>query len=193
MTDRVLITRNFANKVNINSYNLQEIGLGKALVREGFNCDIIYYSDGETFDEIIYESEKRKLTIKWTKAVKFMSNSIFHSILNKSVLNKYDFIISTEYNQIMTFLLTLICPGRVYLYHGPYQDNNNKIVQKVYDMFLTPIIKKRIAKVFTKSDLANDYLKSKGFKNVKTIGVGLDIERLEENNDIKSYLNLRKK
>ncbi|AYA78078.1 glycosyl transferase [Bacillus sp. Y1] len=181
MNKRVLIIRNFASEVNISSYNLQEIGLGKALVRRGYNCDVVYYSDKNTSDELIYEENGKKLIVKWTKAKKIMSNSIYYSLLKKSLLNQYDIILTTEYNQIMTFLLSILCPNKLYLYHGPYRDNNHKLIQKVYDLFFTPIISKRISKVFTKSDLAKDYLKNKGFKDVRTIGVGLDTERLEEN------------
>ncbi|MFD4705101.1 glycosyltransferase family 4 protein [Gottfriedia sp. NPDC058432] len=198
MNKRVLIIRNFASQVNADSYNLQEVGLGKALVKKGFDCDIVYYSDSNTFDEVIYEYQNRKLTIKWTKAIKFMSNSIFYSMLKKSVLSQYEFIISTEYNQIMTLLLAIFCKDKVYLYHGPYLDNNKRIVQIFYDTFLTPIIKRLVVKVFTKSDLAKEYLINKGFKNVKTIGVGLDSEKLDTNikitmNDICRKIDLNKK
>ncbi|WP_180247473.1 glycosyltransferase family 4 protein [Bacillus sp. AFS031507] len=197
MEKKVLIIRNFASKININSYNLQEIGLGKAFVRKGFNCDVVYYSDN-TYDEIIYENNGKKLTVKWTKASKVMSNSIYYSLLKKSRINQYDIIVSTEYNQIMTFLLSLIVPEKVYLYHGPYKNNSKKLFQRVYDLIITPYIRKRIVKIFTKSDLANDYLKSKGFRNIKTIGVGLDIEKLEGNNNEKQtisekYLNFNNK
>lgn len=198
MSKRILIIRNFASKVNVNSYNLQEIGLGKALVRKGFDCDVVYYHDTDTFNEVIYEVEGKKLTIKWTKAIKFMSNSIYYSLLKKSILDQYDIVISTEYHQVMTFLLSILCGEKLYLYHGPYQDNSKNLIQQIYDKVLTPIIRNRVNKVFTKSDLANDYLKNKGFKDIETIGVGLDIEKLEVETEstiveLKSSIDFNKK
>ncbi|SUV02275.1 sugar transferase, glycosyl transferase family 4 [Priestia megaterium] len=191
MNKKVLIIRNFASKVNIDSYNLQEIGLGKAFVNKGFECDVIYYHDSNSFEEVIYESENRNLTIKWTKAIKFMSNSIYYSLLKKSRLDQYDIIISTEYNQVMTLLLSVLCGDKVYLYHGPYKDNNHNFLQKIYDQIAAPIITKKIAKTFTKSNLANDFLKTKGFKNVKTVGVGLDIDKLNASNDKNRFPELK--
>ena len=41
----VLYVRSGPYKVNINNYNLQEIGFSKQLCNKGFNCDILYYSN----------------------------------------------------------------------------------------------------------------------------------------------------
>lgn len=177
MKRKVLILRNFASEVNIDSYNLQEIGMGKAFVKRGMDCDVVYYNNKENFQETIYTFKGSSLTVKWTKGIKFMSNSIYYSLLSKKKLNKYDIVISTEYNQIMTLLLTLLCGEKVYLYHGPYRDNNNKFIQRLYDIIAVPIIKNKVAKVTTKSNLAKEYLKKKGFDYIETVGVGLDIDR----------------
>ncbi|GAB1766406.1 glycosyltransferase family 4 protein [Priestia megaterium] len=181
MNKRILIVRNFASEVNLTSYNLQEVGLGKAFVDKGYDCDIIYYTKDKSSSQIVYELHERKLTIKWTKAIKFMSNSIYPSILRKKLLNKYKLIISTEYNQVMTFLLSILCGEKLCLYHGPYKDNGNKFIQKTYDLVATPIIRKKTSKVFVKSELAKSFLSRKGFENLETIGVGLDIDNLEKN------------
>lgn len=177
---KVLILRNFANKVSIDTYNLQEIGLGKAFVRKGFDCDVIYYSPKNMPDQVYYRNGSNKLTIKWIKAIKFMSNSIYYSILKKEKLQQYYMIITTEYNQIMTFLLSIISNNNLVLYHGPYQNNKNRFIQHFYDCIITPVLVKRIKKVFTKSEIAKRYLYTKGFRNIKTIGVGLNTSKLEE-------------
>ncbi|MFC7371383.1 glycosyltransferase family 4 protein [Fictibacillus iocasae] len=187
MGKKVLIIRNFASEVNIDSYNLQEIGMGKAFVKRGYDCDVIYYNN-KNFDQMVYQHNQHKLTVKWTKAIKFMSNSIYLSLLNKRELKGYDMIISTEYNQIMTFLLSVYCKDTLYLYHGPYRDNNNKLIRSLYDAFLTPIIARNIKKVYVKSELAKEYLFEKGFQEISTIGVGLDIEKIEEDSNIRKDL-----
>lgn len=173
---KVLIIRNFASEVNTNSYNLQEIGLGKSFVRKGYDCDVVYYNRNYNFDEEVYSLNGIKLTIKWNKAFKIMNNSIFYRILKKSFLKNYDIVISTEYNQIMSFLLSIYCKDKIVLYHGPYHDIEKKLIQRLYDFCITPFLKRNIKSVLTKSDLAKDYLESKGFKNIETVGVGLDIE-----------------
>ena len=42
---KILILRTMANMLSLNTYNLQEVGLAKALTRLGHHCDILYYSD----------------------------------------------------------------------------------------------------------------------------------------------------
>lgn len=196
MTRKILYIRNFASKVDINTYNLQEIGFGKALVRKGYDCDIVYYTDeSESHEQTIYTYRKNRLSIIWMPAFKFLSNGIYLKVLKKSFLDKYDYIITTEYNQIMTYLLSILCKDKLILYHGPYRDNSKKLVQKVYDTFFLKTIAKNVEYVFAKSKLAEAYLKNKGFKRVQTLGVGLDISRFESGelidmpNEIKEKFN----
>jgi glycosyltransferase involved in cell wall biosynthesis len=201
MTRKILYIRNFASKVDINTYNLQEIGFGKALVRKGYDCDIVYYTDeSESHEQTIYTYRENRLSIIWMPALKFLSNGIYLKVLKKSFLDKYDYIITTEYNQIMTYLLSILCKDKLILYHGPYRDNSKKLVQKVYDMFFRKTIAKNVKYVFAKSKLAEAYLRSKGFKKVQTLGVGLDTSRFESGelvdvpNEIKERLdNIRNK
>ncbi|WP_379293017.1 glycosyltransferase family 4 protein [Paenibacillus provencensis] len=172
---KILYLRNFASTVNRSSYNLQEIGLGKAFVKKGYDCDIIYYStDSLVKVEEIFNYNNNRLSIMWMKGIKFLSNSIYTSVLSKKFLEPYDLIITTEYNQLMTPLLTLLAPHKTVLYHGPYRDNNNKAVRTIYDMVFKSFLAKKIKTVYVKSDLAKQYLENKGFQRVVTVGVGLD-------------------
>ena len=196
MTRKILYIRNFASKVDVNTYNLQEIGFGKALVRKGYDCDIVYYTDeSESHEQTIYTYRKNRLNIIWMPALKFLSNGIYLKVLKKSFLDKYDYIITTEYNQIMTYLLSILCKDKLILYHGPYRDNSKKLVQKVYDTFFRKTIARNVKYVFAKSKLAETYLRSKGFKKVQTLGVGLDTSRFESgelvdvSNEIKEKLD----
>ncbi|MGW9526671.1 glycosyltransferase family 4 protein [Paenibacillus terrae] len=189
MIQKILYLRNFASKVNGDSYNLQEVGLGKALVRKGFDCDIVYYNDHkETHLEQVYRHEGCTLRIIWLHGFKFLSNSIYRDVLNHSFLAAYDLVISTEYNQIMTYLLSRKCPEKLVLYHGPYRDNTHALIRRLYDTLLLPKVAKSLRCTFVKSDLAKRYLEDKGFHNVVTIGVGLDRSKVEgkfnnDNND----------
>lgn len=180
MIQKILYLRNFASKVNGDSYNLQEVGLGKALVRKGYDCDIVYYNDRkETHLEQVYRHEGCTLRIIWLHGFKFLSNSIYRDVLKDSFLDAYGLVITTEYNQIMTYLLSRKCPDKLALYHGPYRDNTHALIRKLYDIMLLPKVAKSLRRTYVKSDLAKCYLENKGFDNVVTIGVGLDRSKVE--------------
>lgn len=190
MSKNILYIRNFASKVNINTYNLQEIGFGKALVRKGFNCDVVYFNGSTpTVNEEVYEYRGKKLKIIWMKGAKVFSNGIYKELLNRDFLSRYDVIITTEYYQIMTHLLAQRCPEKLILYHGPYNNEGNLFFLKVYDTFVLPKITKRINRCFVKSDLAKEYLINKGFQIVDTLGVGLDEDKLKEEKIENKYIS----
>lgn len=192
---KVLIVRSNADKVNINSYNLQEIGLARALIRKGHKCDIVYYTDAKVIEkDYIYECGE-KITIYWYPAIKVFNNSVYNKLLtNKRFLSEYDVIQTSEYNQIMIYLLNKLTNKPIVLYHGPYKDLRIKSLNKIYDFLFLKSITKNTDGVISKSILAEEYLKSKGFKNIETIGVGLDTERFEqdtENDNIYQELNIK--
>ena len=64
---KILILRTMANVLKLSTYNLQEVGLAKALIRLGHHCDILYYTDGkEDRRETITFDGDRSITILWT-------------------------------------------------------------------------------------------------------------------------------
>ncbi|MCM2996626.1 glycosyltransferase family 4 protein [Paenibacillus cellulositrophicus] len=179
MNKNILYVRNFASKVNSKLYNLQELGFGKALVNQGYNCDVVYYTDANEEIETVYQQGNHRLRILWMKGYKIFSNSIFTKLLSKKFANQYQFVITTEYHQMMTYLLSTRFPKKVILYHGPYKDHGRQLILKVYDRIFLPGTRRRVRYTFVKSELANKYLTDKGFTDVVTLGVGLDIENLE--------------
>ncbi len=187
---QVLYIKNKSQKVNFNSYNLQEVGLCSALVRQGFDCDIVYYSDEKgSRKKCIYQYGKNKLNAYFMYAYKVMNNSIYPDLLSKKFLDQYDLVITTEYSQIMTYLLSKLCKEKLALYHGPYKDNRRAMIHKIYDIVFLHSMKKNLKNIFVKSEMANHYLTQKGFENVKTISVGLDTEKfldlpIDKNTDI---------
>lgn len=182
---RVLYVRSGPYKVNLNSYNLQEVGFSKELCKRGIDCDILYYSD-ENKDEIVYEYEGKKVTVLWRKGIKLLRSGIYPQILKKEFMNRYDLVITTEYSQIMSLLCSKYKPITV-LYNGPYY-NLFKIplMEKIYDFLFVKSINKNMDKIFTKSKIAQEYLENKGFSNIETLGVGLDINIFEKDIEINS-------
>lgn len=181
MKDNILYLRNFASTVDLNSYNLQEIGLCKELVKKGYNCDIVYYSEEkEIKEEVLFEYQSKKLKLLWVPSLKIFSNSIFPKVLTHTFLSKYKTIITTEYSQFMTFLLSKLKrkDTQLFLYHGPYKDEGKLLIRKIYDFFFLKEVIRKVNRVFVKSNLAKSYLQNKGFKDPITIGVGLDTNNL---------------
>jgi len=176
---KILCVRNFANTPNLDTYNLQEIGLAQALANKGISVDIVYFTKGNERGISYYETPNAKVKIFYMKAWRILSNAIYLKILKKDFLNNYDFIISTEYNQIMTYLLCVKCPNKVILYHGPYK-TYHKILEFIYDRLFLKTIVKNVKLVIAKSTFAKEFLEKKGFKDVKVVGVGLDIKKFEE-------------
>lgn len=182
---RILYVRNAPYKVNLSLYNLQEIGFCKALCKQGYDCDIVYYSDVNK-DEKIYidESTGKEIKLLWRKGYKILRTGIYPSLLKKEFINQYDLIITTEYDQIMSLLWTMYKP-KVVLYNGPYYNMFKiPIMEKIYDMLFVKLLNKRLHKIFTKSDLSKKYLEKKGFEDIETLGVGLDNEVFESKNDL---------
>lgn len=177
---KLLYLRNGPYKPQITCYNMQEIGLCKAFSDYGWNCDILYYSDEDRDEEIFYNEQKQtRVEILWRKGLKILRTGIYPSVLKKSLLSRYDLIITTEYSQIMS-LLVCFFSKKVFLYTGPYY-NLFKIpfLSSLYDRLFTKILNTRIKHIFCKSQLAFDYLNKKGFSgsNMSVLGVGLDVMR----------------
>ena len=191
---RILYIRSAPYELNFNSYNLQEIGLGTAFCKEGYDFDLLYYSK-QNKDQTIEVGDKR-IKILWRKGIKFLRTGIYPSILNKKFLNKYDVVFVSEYNQLMTVLISMIHKN-TYLYNGPYY-NMFKIpfVEKIYDFLFVKYINKNIIKVFSKTERAKRFIEKKGITNVEVVGVGLDVSKFDEEERIKietqNLLNMMK-
>lgn len=192
---KILYLRNGPYIPQINSYNMQEIGFCKALSNNGWNCEILYYSN-KNKDEVIYCNKKNNTTIKilWRKGLKILRTGIYPSLFLNGKLNRYQLIITTEYSQIMSLLISFFS-SKVVLYTGPYY-NLFKIpaLSFIYDLLFTKIINTKMKHIFCKSKLAADYLQKKGYSKISVLGVGLDtsiyenIEILESTKPIQIIL-----
>lgn len=55
---KVLLVRPFPDILNLNTYNVQEIGLAKALAAKGIICDVVLFNAGDKNRVEEYEFEK---------------------------------------------------------------------------------------------------------------------------------------
>lgn len=188
---KILIVRPTPNKMNLNSYNLQEIGLAKALIRKGHECDVMYYCGKEKdHNEIITFDGGLKLKILWLHGYSIFKEGIYPS-LNKYV-NDYDIIQVGGHEGITSCWLNRKYQNKVVNYQGPYYCKYNKgdnIKAALLDKTLLMLSNKKYMIVGTKSKLATDYIKSKKINNVTTIGVGLDLSNIIDANKENIYKN----
>lgn len=184
---KILIFRTCSTDININSYNIQEIGLAKALIDSGNVCDIIFYTSKEEKIQRIFYGDK-EIKIYWVKGFNFLHNGIYNFDKILKITNNYDVIQCSDYNQIATYMMLKKSLKPVVIYHGPY---NNKFRWKtnIIDFFFDSVFLKKMLKlnpiIICKSKLAEDSLRKKGFKNLKCVPVGLDISRFIKNRNEK--------
>lgn len=183
----VLIIRNYPSYMSVknNTYNIQEVGLAKALVRRGNRCDIIFWTDKneETIEVPVSDSQEGKVIIYYKNGKTALKNTLF--IDCKDLFSHYDVLQPCEYNQIEAWMLARKYPDKTVIYHGPYYSSFNKrynLMCKVFDTFFLHSYKKRNTQFIAKSELAKDFLKSKGLQNIDIAGVGIDAEMLVDIN-----------
>lgn len=179
---KILYIRSAPYVLKFDSYNLQEVGLGVAFCKHGYDFDLIYYSK-DNRDQTINVGDRR-IKILWRKGIKLLRTGIYPFSLNKKFLNQYNIVIVSEYNQIMSHLIGKRHKN-VYLYNGPYY-NLFKIpfIEPIYDKLFCKKINKEMKKVFCKTQMAADYIAHKGITNTIVTGVGLDISKFEQENEI---------
>lgn len=176
----ILIVRPMPNKVNLSAYNLQEVGLAKALVRKGHQCDVMYYN-GSNKDriEIVEFDGKLKFRILWLHGYRIVREGIYPSL--EKYAENYDVIQVGGYIGYTSFKLGKKFPEKVVNYQGPYYCKRNKgdiLRARVMDNTLLRLVDKDKMVVGTKSVLATEYVKSKGIQKVRTMGVGLDLSNI---------------
>lgn len=175
---KILYVRSGPYELSFDSYNLQEVGLGKAFCAEGYDFDIVYYTKNDNRIQII-DVPDNILRIHWMHGIKLLRSGIYPQILKKEFLNRYDAVIVSEYSQIMSVLIAQRHP-QVYIYNGPYY-NLFKIppMEAIYDRLFCKYINGHAKKVFCKTQMSKDYLARKGITNTEVVGVGLDPDRFE--------------
>lgn len=184
---KILIVRTFPDVLNLNSYNVQEVGLAKALTLKGHSCDIVLYH-GKQADrcepyEFEHDGKKYCFSIYWLKGYELFKNGFMPSV--KKLIASYDVIQVHEYDQILSWKLYTKQKKPTVIYHGPYYDEYAKgynLKCKVFDrLFLKKRSYENVVTV-TKSKLATEFLKEKGFRQVITAGVGINADNFGERN-----------
>lgn len=185
---KVLIIRNYPSYMDVvnNTYNIQEVGLAKALVRRGNVCDIVLWTDKEEQDMEVPVEIGGKVTIYYRHGKTALKNTVYSGC--KELFEKYDILQPCEYNQIQSWILAKKYPEKTFIFHGPYYSPFNKrynLMCSVFDkIFLRRYIKLG-TKFIVKSNLAKKFLIKKGIKPdcIFETGVGIDVQMLSTKNE----------
>lgn len=182
---KILIVRTFPDILKLNSYNVQEIGLAKALNSRGHQCDVVLYggSQKDHLEKYSFDNgkEKSSFCIYWLKGYSLFKNGFMPSLIK--YLPLYDVIQVHEYDQVLSWLIYAHYSKPVVIYHGPYYHKYTKgynLKCRVFDLLFLHGKRYRTIPALTKSVLAKDFLLEKGFKYVKAVGVGLDEEKIKK-------------
>lgn len=184
---KILLVRATANDLDINGYNVQQIGLGKVFVQLGYDYDFITFKrDGKNCKEIVFFEENGHVAKVIEKPrFRFFRWGFNFDVARKEFLNQYDLIICQEYYQLQTYLCAK-ASSKVVLYNGPYYNMfMPKWFSPIYDKLIGPKLNKLIKYKFVKSVLSEKFLASKGYDGLYNIGVGLDTSRFDNVTEIK--------
>lgn len=180
---KILIIRSYPSYMAVTNatYNIQEIGLAKALARKDHQCDVLLWTDKQEEVREVPVGGAGVVRVYYRRGCTALKNTVYVGC--KELYDAYDILQPSEYNQIQSWLLAGKYPGKTVIYHGPYYCAFNKrynLMCKVFDAFFLNRYRKLGTKFLTKSAMATDFLLSKGIRedNIATVGVGMDGQML---------------
>lgn len=182
---KILYVRSAPYDLNINTYNVQEVGLGKAFCELGYDFDFIAFKKNAPFVEsVFYEKGECKARLIEKSRIRFDRWGINFSICNHKFLSQYDMVICSEYFQIESYLLSKKS-NNVVIYNGPYYNLFfMKFLSPIYDAVFTKRLNSSIRHIFVKSKLSQKFLESKGYTKITQLGVALDTERFSNDDEM---------
>lgn len=180
---KILIIRNIPTymEVNNNTYNIQEVGLARAITKKGHQCDILFWTDRDEKTVELDVEGNQKIKVMYKHGFSLLKNTIYTGC--KNLFDEYDILQPCEYNQMQSWILAGNSSHKTIVYHGPYYSKFNKRYNQmctVFDILCLPRYIKKNSRFLVKSELAKDFLTKKGIaeKNVSVMGVGIDVEML---------------
>lgn len=184
MNMKVLIVRTFSDVLNLNTYNVQEIGLAKALTSKGIECGVVLYHGNKEDREEVYQFYKKDASysfkLYWLKGIGFFKNGFMPSV--HKLVKEYDVIQVHEYDQILSWILYSRLKKPTVIYHGPYYHKYAKgynLKCRIFDACFLRRRKYPHVVALAKSEPAADFLRKKGFDRIHTVGVGVDSDKFE--------------
>ncbi|TLX73953.1 glycosyltransferase [Labilibacter sediminis] len=178
---KLALVRTASNQLRFGSYNIQEIGLAKSVLKFGVSTDI-YARFSNLVDEIIVEEQEgAKVIIKPLKGKRVFKEIMYYPDLKNQLCDGgYNIVQLLDESQMMLpFLFKALKKNGVktILWQGMYRDFSGKIaklMQFVYDRLFANTINKYADLKIAKTQDAADYLKKKGYDYAHVLAVGLN-------------------
>lgn len=179
---KIAFVRTASNILRLGGYNIQEIGLAKALMPYGVSTDVYArFSNVDTITEIAKDENDNKVVIHPLKGKQIWHELMYYPTLKHDLLNgKYDMVQLLDDSQMMLpgIFKALKKSGiKTVLWQGMYRNFSGKaarLMQIAYDAVFAGMLNKNSDLKIAKTEAAKDYLIKKRYNNVVVLPVGLD-------------------
>lgn len=178
----IALIRTSASPISPAYYNVQEIGLGKALFARGHSVNIVLAAESKAAAvDIILEDAVHCLTVHYLPVRRIVAqNGYFPHLLALLATQRPDVVVVAEYDNVTSWLVARWCSRTgtpVVLVQGMYRDYNGtvaRVLQSAYDVCLLGTLRTSFDRVICKTTLAKNYLAGKGFNVNAVCPIGLD-------------------
>ncbi|WP_143315773.1 glycosyltransferase family 4 protein [Clostridium sp. HBUAS56017] len=178
-------------------YNVQEIGLAKALAKKGVSTDIFFLTNKNRSKDVTIQEINEKVRIIYIQASRMYN----HGIISPKFILDYniDIVHLLSDNQLMVPSFIKFCNKHnipIYNYIGVLQSDSRNKVKK---LFMNILAERNIryfkkSKLVVKTPIVKEQFEVRGINNVRTIPVGLDLDVIEDFGkskfDLRRELNL---
>lgn len=116
---KILIIRPWPSLLDVtkNTYNIQEVGLAKALVKRGHSTDILFWTDGDEMTVEVEAEGGKPIRVFYRHGKVLLKNVWFSG--QDALFAQYDVLQTAEYNQMFSWHLAGKYPEKTVIYHGP--------------------------------------------------------------------------
>ncbi len=178
---QLAIVRTYLGALDPFSYNVQELGLAKGLLRCGASTDFYSFFENvekkKNIEQVQNGCEVKLIPLK--NKIEFLKITYLPNVIRTILQERYDVVQVHEDLQLMTPFILNKCKKngiKTVLYQGVYKDLSGikKIYNWGFDLFFKKMIQKNADVVLAKTEMAKRYLEGKGYKNVSILPIGLD-------------------
>ncbi len=188
---KIAFVRTASNILKYGGYNIQEIGLAKALMPYGVSTDVYArFSNIESVTEVANDGKGNRVVVRPLKGKQIWHELMYYPTLKNDLLSGgYDMVQLLDDSQMMLPQLfkSLKKSGvKTILWQGMYRNFSGKaarMMQIVYDIVFAHMLNKYSDLKIAKTEAAKDYLLKKNYENVIVLPVGLDEVKYEKNEE----------
>lgn len=185
---KIAFVRTASSPLRIGSYNIQELGLAKALLKHQISSDFFACFSNVKTSFVWTEQNGARIEVHPLRGYAVYKEMVFYPYLYRSLKRGgYAVVLLEDDSQPMLpylFKRLRALGVRTVLWQGMYRSFDNKLaalLQKAYDcVFKNWIIRNADVKL-AKTEYARKYLEGKGYRDVGLLKVGLDaVETTED-------------